>query len=137
MMKDKQIILFDGVCNLCNGSVNFVIDRDKSDTFRFAALQSDEGIHELTLLNGDPSKMNSIILIKDGKVYDKSTAALLIAGELNGLWPLMKVFMIFPRFIRDSVYDIIAKNRYKWFGRTDVCRVPSPELTAKFLSPQI
>jgi predicted DCC family thiol-disulfide oxidoreductase YuxK len=135
-MENKEIILFDGVCNLCNGSVNFVIDRDKNDTFRFAALQSEEGKHVLKEAGIEEAYLDSIVLLKNGKMYKKSAAALHIAKKMSGMWPLMSAFFIFPAFLRDIVYDFIARNRYKWFGRQEVCRIPSPELKAKFLSAE-
>ncbi len=134
-MKNKQIILFDGVCNLCNSSVNFVIDRDKKDVFRFAALQSEEGRHVLLNLTVTKDYLDSIVLVKNDKLFFKSSAALLIAKELPGLWPLLTVFFIIPRFLRDIIYDFIARNRYRWFGKKVECRIPTPELKSKFLSP--
>lgn len=128
-----DVILFDGVCNLCNSSVNFVIERDKKDKFRFAALQSEEGKQMLLEQGEDSEYLDSIVLVKNGKVYSKSTAALHIAKNLSGLWPVLSVFLIIPKFIRDFFYDIIAKNRYKWFGKKNECRIPTPELAAKFL----
>ena len=133
MDSGKKVILFDGVCNLCNSSVNFVIDRDKNNKFVFSALQDekgkklvkDHGISELYL--------DTIVLLKNGKAYTKSTAALEITRDLPGLWPLMYGFIIVPKFIRNWVYDLIAKNRYKWFGKKDECRIPTPELRQKFL----
>lgn len=131
---DKKIILFDGVCNLCNGAIQFVIKRDKKDVFRYAPLQSEIG---LTLVNErkiDTSNVDSIILIEAGVAYFvKSDAALEIAKNLNGLWPLMTIFKWVPATFRNWLYDIIAKNRYRWFGRKDQCMIPTPELQAKFL----
>lgn len=135
-MTEKYIILFDGVCNLCNSSVNFIIDRDKNDKFRFAALQSEEGREELNKIGMDDQYLDSIVLIKNGRLYKKSTAALLIAKELSGLWPILIIFRIVPNFLRNFVYDLIAKNRYSWFGKQDECRLPSPDLKAKFLNPK-
>lgn len=133
ILNEKQIILFDGVCNLCNSSVNFVIDRDKKDHFRFAALQSEEGKNLMQKHGLDTSYFDSIVLFKNGKVYKKSTAALHVAQKLGGFWPLTGVFFILPAFLRDVFYDIVAKYRYSWFGKKDECRIPSPELKAKFL----
>ncbi len=135
-MNNKFIILFDGVCNLCNSSVNFVIDRDKNDKFRFAALQSEEGRAELSKVEMNEEYLDSIVLIKNGKLYQKSTAALLIAKELSGLWPIMSAFLIIPNFLRNIIYDFIARNRYSWFGKQDECRIPSPELKSKFLDTE-
>lgn len=123
-------VLFDGVCNLCNASVNFIIDRDPKGYFRFAALQSDAAKALGETVTGDP---DSVILYEDGKRYDKSTAALRIARRLSGLWPVLYMGIIVPRPIRDVVYRFIARNRYKWFGKSDACRLPSPELKARFL----
>lgn len=131
---DKNLVLFDGVCNLCNSSVQLIIKRDKKDIFRFASLQSDLGI-SLTN-NTEPlteSSLKSIVLIEsDGKRYTKSTAALRIARHLSG-YSWLPVFMILPKFIRDFFYDLIARNRYRWFGRKDECMMPTPELQSKFL----
>ena len=135
-MKEEEymIILFDGVCNLCNNAVNFVIKRDKKSVFRFASLQSDIG-QKLTNERGiDTARVDSIILIDPGTAwYEKSTAALQIAKQLSGMFPLLSVFLIFPKSFRDWVYDIIAKNRYKWFGKKDQCMIPTPELKALFI----
>ncbi|RFN58111.1 thiol-disulfide oxidoreductase DCC family protein [Marixanthomonas ophiurae] len=131
--KTHKIILFDGVCNLCNSSVVFAIKRDKNDVFRFAALQSKVGEQLISKLNIDTSKTDSIILIDGEKYHEKSSAALRIAKQLSGGWPLLYVFIILPEFIRDSVYSFIAKNRYKWYGKRESCMIPTPELQAKFL----
>lgn len=133
-MKSKhKIILFDGVCNLCNSSVTFVIKRDKKDLFRFAALQEDPGKSLLDKHNIDTSQTDSIILVDGDKAYTKSTAALEIARSLGGLYPLLYGFMVIPKFIRNWVYDYIAKNRYKWYGKKESCMIPTPELRSKFL----
>jgi predicted DCC family thiol-disulfide oxidoreductase YuxK len=133
MNSEKKIILFDGVCNLCNGSVVFIIKRDKKDVFRFAALQSEIGQELISKLHIDTSKTDSIILVTNDSYVSRSTAALKIARELSGGYPLLYAFMIIPAFIRNFVYDIIAKNRYKWFGKKESCMIPTPELKAKFL----
>lgn len=132
-VKQKKIILFDGVCNLCNGSVVFIIKRDNKDVFCFAAIQSDEGQKLIKELNIDTSKTDSIILIEEKKYSVKSTAALKIAKHLKGGYSLLYSFMILPTFFRNWVYDIIAKNRYKWFGKKESCMIPTPELKEKFL----
>jgi len=129
----KDVLLFDGVCNLCNGAVNFIIDHDPKGHFKFAALQSDFGQEKLSELGYDQEEFDSLILLSDNKVYKKSSAALRIAKKLNGLYPLLYAFIIIPPFIRHGVYDIIAKNRYKWFGKRDSCRMPTPELRARFV----
>lgn len=133
MIIDKKIILFDGVCNLCNSSVTFVIKRDKKDAFRFAALQSEVGQQLIAKFNIDTAQTDSIILIDNDKAYVKSSAALRAARSLSSAWPLLYGFMIVPRFLRNWVYDYIAKNRYKWYGQRESCMIPTPELKAKFL----
>lgn len=131
---DKQIILFDGLCNLCNTAVNFVIVRDKSDLFRFVALQSELGQEITTYIGIDTRKTDSIILyIPQKAYYYKSQAALKIAVHLGGLFPLTAIFQLVPDFISDWIYDYVAKNRYRWFGKKDSCMIPTPELSNKFL----
>ena len=135
MEEGKKIILFDGVCNLCNGVVQFIIKRDKKDLFRYAALQSDIGNQLVNERAIDTSKVDSIILVEPGMAYYiKSDAALEIFKTFGGLWTLVSVFQWIPKSIRDIVYDFIARNRYKWFGRKDQCMIPTPELQAKFLN---
>lgn len=131
--KKHKIILFDGVCNLCNSSVVFVIKRDKKDVFRFAALQSEVGQELVARYNIDTTDTDSIILIDSDTVFVKSTAGLKITTHLSGGYPLLYAFMIVPNFIRNWVYDYVARNRYKWYGRKDSCMIPTPELQAKFL----
>lgn len=134
MENGKKIILFDGVCNLCNGSVQFVIKRDKDDRFRFAALQSEVGQQLVRERHIDTHNIDSIILIEPGVAYyTKSDAALEIAKDLGGLWSLMGLFIWVPTSIRNAVYDFVARNRYKWFGKKEACMVPTPELKGKFL----
>ncbi len=132
--ENKKIILFDGVCNLCNDSVNFIIERDKNDVFRFASLQSKIG-QKLTLERGiDPEAMDSIILIEPGiAYYEKSTAALEISKHLTGGYSNLKYFSFLPEGFRNVVYDLIARNRYKWFGKKEECMIPTPALKSKFL----
>lgn len=132
-IKEHKILLFDGVCNLCNSSVNFVIKHDNNNVFRFAALQEEPGKSLLNKYNINPKDTDSIVLIENGKAYVKSTAALRAARHLSGGWPLLYGFIIIPAFIRNVVYDVIAKNRYKWYGKKDSCMIPTPELKAKFL----
>lgn len=129
----SAIILFDGVCNLCNGAVNFVIDHDPNAYFRFGALQADEAQPLIERHGLEDTALDSIVLVEDGQVYRKSTAALRIAKRLTGPWPLLYAFMIVPRPVRDGVYDWIATNRYDWFGKRDQCRIPTPDLKARFL----
>lgn len=133
-MSQHSILLFDGVCNLCNGAVQFVIDRDKNNQFLFASLQSEEGKKILQEKGLSAGKMYSFILVENGKIFDRSTAVLRVAKRLKGLWSLLYAFIIVPKFIRDRVYNFISKNRYRWFGRKDECMVPTPELKAKFLN---
>ncbi|WMI67372.1 thiol-disulfide oxidoreductase DCC family protein [Mangrovimonas sp. YM274] len=133
--KNKELILFDGVCNLCNTSIQYVIKHDKQNRFMFAALQSDIGKSIIEKHGIDTAKIDSILLhTPSQKIYYKSTAALKIASKLGFPTTLLAVFLIVPSFIRNWVYDIIAKNRYKWFGKQDSCMIPTPELTSKFLS---
>ena len=126
-------ILFDGVCNLCNGFVQFVIVRDPQAQFRFAALTSDAAQSLLRESAVSAPIPDSIVLVEDGRVYFRSDAALRIARGLTFPWPLLGVFTIVPRVIRDWVYDFIAARRYQWFGRRDVCMVPTPDLRRRFL----
>lgn len=133
-MIGQPVIFFDGVCNLCNASVQFVIAHDKKDQFKFTALQGDYAKEVLSKFNADPQKLNTILLLQEGKLYTKSSAALRVAGKLNGLIPLIYVFLLVPKFIRDWFYDIIAKNRYQWWGRQESCWVPTPELKSKFIA---
>ena len=132
-LENKSIILFDGVCNLCNNSIQFIIKRDKKKHFLYASLQSDAAQNLLLQFQLKNSDFDSIILIEKGKVYQKSSAILKIASHLNGLWKLSYGFIIVPKIIRDFVYTIIAKNRYKWFGKKDVCMIPTKELKMRFL----
>ena len=128
-----SIILFDGVCNLCNGAVNFVIKRDPRNVFKFTPLQEKQGVLLLKTHAVDTQKLDSIVLIENEKVYVKSSAALRIARKISNLWPLFFVLLIIPSFIRDGVYDFIAKNRYKWFGKKEQCMIPTQGLREKFL----
>lgn len=130
----KKIILFDGVCNLCNSSVIKVIKHDKRNVFLFAPLQSETGQKILRELNIDSKKMDSIILYSPNEsFYKKSSAALRIMNEFGGLWKLTQIFRIFPAAFNNLFYDLIARNRYKWFGKKDSCMIPTPDLKAKFL----
>jgi len=128
-----NLILFDGVCNLCNASVNFVIDHDKQNLFHFASLQSTLGQAILAKNNFDTQDFNSFVLVYHGNLLTKSTAALTVAIQLGILWKLLAIFWIVPSFIRDGIYSYIAKNRYHWFGKNESCRLPTPELRNKFL----
>jgi predicted DCC family thiol-disulfide oxidoreductase YuxK len=130
---EKQIILFDGVCNFCSFWVNFVIKRDKKDAFRFAALQSEKAKEITSRLNIDISKPDTFILITDNKFFTKSTAALMVCRELNSVVRILYPLIFLPEFFRDFIYDLVAKNRYKLFGKRDTCRVPTEADRLKFL----
>ncbi len=132
-LENKSIILFDGVCNLCNDSIQFIIKRDQKHRFVFSSLQSDAAQDILLQFQLDNSNLDSIILIENGVIHHKSTAILKISRQLSGIWKLSYAFIIVPKFIRDFVYTIIAKYRYQWFGKKDVCMVPSKELLNRFL----
>lgn len=132
LVSTESVVLFDGVCNLCSGAVQFVIKRDPSARFQFASLQSDYGRQQLARLGLNAESLYSIILIQDGKFYQRSDAALEIARKLSGGWPFMYGLKILPRFLRDAVYNFIARYRYRWFGKKDACWIPTPELRARF-----
>ena len=133
MEANQKIVLFDGVCNFCNSSVNFIIDHDKHNRFKFAALQTEAGQALLKKHNLPTEDFDSFILVDGDRYYKKSSAALHTVKEFPGLWKLLYVFIIIPPFIRDIFYYILAKNRYKWFGKRDECRMPTPDLREKFL----
>ncbi|MEO6719466.1 MAG: thiol-disulfide oxidoreductase DCC family protein [Ferruginibacter sp.] len=132
-MPGHPIILFDGVCNFCNGAVNFVIKRDKKSAIKFGALQSEAGQQLLKQHNIPITNFESFIFIEERKVYSKSTAALRVCKYLGAGWPLMYGFIIVPVFIRNWIYDFIAKNRYKWFGKMDSCVIPDAGIKQRFL----
>ncbi|APS39616.1 MULTISPECIES: thiol-disulfide oxidoreductase DCC family protein [Salegentibacter] len=132
--KDKKIVLFDGVCNLCNSAVTFIIEHDKKDVFRFASLQSEMGRKLVEERGMDPEELDSIVLIDPGVAYyRKSTAALEISRELSGGYSLLKNFLFIPESLRDGIYNFVANNRYKWYGKKESCMIPTPELKSKFL----
>ncbi|MFA5299428.1 MAG: DCC1-like thiol-disulfide oxidoreductase family protein [Lutibacter sp.] len=131
--ENKSIILFDGVCNLCNTSANFVIKHDKNGQFLFASFQSDAAKEILLQFNLKNLNEETVILIENNKVYDKSTAALKIAKQLEDGFKVLYGFIIIPRFLRDWVYSLIANHRYNWFGKRKSCMIPSPELKNRFL----
>ena len=133
-MTEQPIILFDGVCHLCDRSVQFVLARDPQEQFCFAALQSDIGRQLLEKAAPEAMGLNSVVLIVDGVAYLKSDAALRIAARLSGAWPLLRVFLLVPRPVRDWAYDWVARNRYRWFGRSAACWVPAPKWRRRFLS---
>ncbi len=130
---EHPVILFDGVCNLCNGAVNFILERDKTDTFRFGSLQSESGKRLLAEYSINRTDTDSVILIENGDAFIYSTAALRIARRLGGIWSLAYAFMIIPAFIRDPLYKLVAKYRYRIFGIRETCRVPTPEERQRFI----
>lgn len=127
------IVLFDGVCNFCNGSVNFIIEHDKAGYFKFSPLQSEIGEELTTKHRIDKTKTDSVILIEDEHAYTHSAGALRIARKLDGIWSWTYAFRIVPRPIRDFCYKTFAKYRYRLFGRQDACMMPTPEIRARFL----
>ena len=133
MHDQRNIILFDGVCNLCNTSVQFVLKRDKKKRFLFASLQGKAGQEILKQFNLPADIFNSFILLEGNRVYTRSAAALRVARLLSGGWKLLYSLIIVPKFIRDAVYNWIARNRYKWFGKREECMIPTPELKERFL----
>ncbi len=129
----RSIVLFDGVCNLCNGAVDFIIRRDRQQKFLFASLQSAQGQQLLNHFQLPAKQYESMVLLKKGKLYQRSSAALEIARELPGGWPLLHHFMVVPAKLRDAVYNFIARNRYSFFGKSETCRLPTPEERTRFL----
>lgn len=134
MEDTKKIVLFDGVCNLCNRSIQFIIRHDKKDEFRFATLQGDLGKQLVKERHIDTDTVDSIILIEPGVAYyTKSTAALKIGTSFGGAWKLLTILELIPSSLSDIVYDFVARNRYQWYGKREACMIPTPELKAKFL----
>ncbi len=133
MEETHAVVLFDGVCNLCNKSVQFIIRRDKRDRFRFAPLQGKTGQALLSRHGLPADSFNSFILAEGDKIYTHSTGALRMLKELGFPWSMAYAFIIVPRFIRDGVYRAVARNRYRWFGRQESCMIPTPALKKKFL----
>lgn len=128
------VVLFDGVCNLCNGAVNFIIDRDPEGHVQFAPLQSDLAQTALEARGHSALDLDTIVLLTDDAVHVRSDAALRIARQLSGAWPLLSLFLWVPRPLRDAVYDWVASHRYDWFGKQDTCRLPTPALRRRFLA---
>jgi predicted DCC family thiol-disulfide oxidoreductase YuxK len=133
----QHIVFFDGVCNFCNGVVNILFDYDKHRKLMFASLQG-ETYQELrnttSELSADlPADVSSIVVVSEGRIYLRSAAALRIAWLLGGVWRLLVVFWLVPTFVRDAAYSVIARNRYRWFGKTDSCRIPAPHEQGRFL----
>ncbi|KUG07003.1 thiol-disulfide oxidoreductase DCC family protein [Solirubrum puertoriconensis] len=134
MTPGPSIILFDGVCNLCHGLVQFIIARDPVGRFQFASLQSEVGQRLMPGgINPDPDNPDSVVLIENGRAYTHSTAILRILQHLGGGWRLLSVGMVLPRFLRDAAYRFVARNRYRWFGKQNECWLPTPELKARFI----
>lgn len=134
MADDSFVVLFDGVCNLCDRSVQFILDRDSKQRFRFAALQSDKGQELLRNHGQSTGELNSIVLVEGGRCFVRSTAALRIARRLRWPWPMLYAAIVVPAPVRDWIYNWVAANRYRWFGKAESCRIPTPELRNRFLS---
>ena len=132
-LKGKSLVLFDGVCNLCNGAVDFIVRHDTQGNFMFASLQSELGQQLLDHYNLPKDEYESMVLLKQGKVYQKSNAALEIAAGLPGAWSLMRVFKLVPTPLLNALYSFIAINRYRFFGKKETCRLPTPEERSRFL----
>jgi predicted DCC family thiol-disulfide oxidoreductase YuxK len=130
---EKKIVLFDGVCNLCSGSVQFILKRDKENQFLFGSLQNKYGQQMLKQYHLPADAFNSFMLLEGNKLYTKSSGALRMLKHLGGGWALLYGFIIVPKFIRDAVYNFIARNRYRWFGKKEVCWLPKPEWRERFL----
>jgi predicted DCC family thiol-disulfide oxidoreductase YuxK len=133
MSKEKKIVLFDGVCNLCNAGVQLLIKHDKKNQFLFTSLQGKTGQEYLKQFNLPHDSFNSFLLVEEDKFYDRSTGVLRIMKHLGSVWQLAYVLIIVPKFIRDGIYNFIAKRRYRWFGKKEACWVPTPTLKEKFL----
>jgi predicted DCC family thiol-disulfide oxidoreductase YuxK len=131
---DGPILFFDGVCNLCAASVHFVLERERTDALRFASLQSTLAKELLVPLGVDPDRLDSLVLLEDGRVFVRSTAALRLAARLRAPWSWLRVLRVVPALVRDGVYDVIARHRYRWFGRKAECLIPTPALRARFLA---
>ena len=131
-----RVVLFDGVCNFCHHTVNFIIDRDPAGYFHFASLQSEAGKQLLAEHGLADLPLSTLILLEDGQAWARSDAVLRIARKLNGAWPLLGSLLAVPKSFRDLCYRTFAARRYRWFGQTDQCRVPTPELRERFLDAQ-
>jgi predicted DCC family thiol-disulfide oxidoreductase YuxK len=130
---DEPVVLFDGLCHLCSGTVRFILPRDRARRFRFAPLQSEAGRHLLEASGIEPDPTGTIVLIEGPRAWTRSTAVLRIARGMSGLWPLFYLFIAVPRPLRDWVYEIVARNRYRWFGRRDQCFLPGEEDRERFV----
>lgn len=131
--KLNSIIVFDGVCNLCNHSVNFLLKKDKKKIFLFTPFQSKYGQSIINHGSENENSDKTVFYLRENQLYKKSTAALYILKDLGGAYSLLFVFIIVPRFLRDFVYSVISRNRYKWFGKKDSCRIPNAEEKNRFL----
>jgi len=128
-----NLVLFDGVCNLCNALVQFVIRHDPKAKFRFAAIQSDIGRKIFQKYGMDTADLQTFVFISDKQVFLRSSAAIAVVSRFGGAWKMCAIFWLVPRFVRDAVYSAIARNRYRWFGRKDACMIPTPEIEKRFL----
>ncbi|MEJ7646685.1 MAG: DCC1-like thiol-disulfide oxidoreductase family protein [Chryseolinea sp.] len=128
-----MIVLFDGICNLCNASVQFIVKRDSAGKMKFASLQSSFGKSQLSKYNFDPDALHSIVVIDDGIAYQKSDAAMKIASNLRRPWSLLAALKVIPRFIRDGVYNLVSRSRYSLYGKRDSCMIPDEGLRARFI----
>lgn len=129
----EHVVLYDGVCNLCNGSVQFILRNDPRGKFRFAALQSEMGAKMLAGFGVPADRLDTLVYLRNGRLFTRSSAALHIARALRFPWPLLTVLLVIPRPLRDTVYRWVASNRYRWFGKSDQCMVPTPDVRARFL----
>ncbi len=129
----ESIVLFDGTCKFCDASVNFIIDRDRAARVQFASLQSPIGERLLRRFGLRTDNFDTLVLVEGDECYTRSTAALRIARRLDGWWPYLSALLLVPPFLRDFAYEVFARNRYRWFGRFDACRIPAPELQRRFL----
>lgn len=134
LLPKHPVLFYDGVCNFCNNTVQFVYRNDRSRSIQFAALQSDLAAAWLRPLGHDPAELSSLMYLQDGRVFKRSTAALRMAWRMGGWLRLTSVFWLVPPFIRDAVYDWVARNRYRWFGQLDACALPTSDLRARFLA---
>lgn len=132
-MAEKSLILFDGVCNVCNGFVTFILPRDRRNQFQFGSLQSRTAAEVLPNFPLAPRDVSTVILIEEGKMFTRSTAVLRIARKLGGLWSLAYPFIVIPTFIRDGLYELVARHRYRIFGKREACMIPKPEWKEKFV----
>lgn len=132
-LEGAAVVFYDGVCGLCNRVVQFIIPRDRRGAFRFATLQSETGQRLLAAYGKDTSALDTFLLLEDGRVYDRSTAALRVVRRLGSLWPLLYGFIVLPRPLRDALYRFVAKRRYRWFGESESCLLPPPGVRDRFL----